>query len=105
MEQFPGEQKEEAPVRNLKTHPVDTIRAIAEVEGPEWFAQQEDTVEQGIYSALQRLNEGKPSVIYGRYGMNRWHVKQDGAVVFSESHAASPDHLARVRELGFDIIS
>ena len=48
MEQFPGEQKE-ALIRNLKEQPADTIRAIAEVEGPAWFAAQ-DATEKGISS-------------------------------------------------------
>jgi hypothetical protein len=113
MEQIPGEQKEEAPIRNLKTNPADTIRAMAEVEGPEWFGQQpgikkgvsgDGEYETSLSNALERLEQEKTSTIYGRHGINRWQIKKDGTVVFSESHAASPDHLAKARDLGFEIV-
>jgi hypothetical protein len=112
MEQFPGEQKEEAPVRNLKTNAADTIRAMAEVEGPEWFGQQ-DGIQKGVSSdgeyetslpnALERLDEGKSSVVYGKLGFNRWYVEKDGGIAFSESHS-DPDHIAGARKHGFEIV-
>lgn len=105
------EQKEEAPVRNLKTNPADTIRAMAEVEGPEWFGQQ-DGIQKGVSSdgeyetslpnALERLDQGKSSIVYGKFGLNRWYIEKDGSVSFSESHSDA-NHTEKAREFGFHI--
>ncbi len=114
MEQFPGEQKEQVPVMNLKTNPEATIRAMAEVEGPEWFSVQ-DAMEKGVSSegeyatslpnAIERLDTGAVSMVYGKGGVNRWYVGADGGVSFSESHAESPEYIERARERGFVIAS
>ena len=104
MEQFPGEQKEQSSERNIRTHTQETIEAIALVEGPSWVAEQE-TSEQSFTKALQQLTDGKSAIIYGRGGINRWFVAADGSVTCSESHAQSPEHLARARELDFEITS
>lgn len=113
MEQLPDEQQEQIPVRNLLSNPADTIRAIAEVEGPTWFSTQDAiekrTVSEGEYEtslphALERLGNGKPSTVYGKGGVNRWYIEPDGSVSFSETHAESAQHLKKARELGFVIV-
>lgn len=116
MEQKPEfdsvEQKEQAE-RNLLSNPMDTIRAMAEVEGPAWFATQDD-VNRGVSSegeyanslsnALERLEAKRSSTVFGHGGLNRWFIKADGTVYFSESHAASLGHLRKAQELGFTIV-
>jgi hypothetical protein len=113
MEQFPAEQKEAAPIRNLKTHPMDTIRAIAEVEGPEWFKRQDEmkkgVSDEGAYemslpNALERLDEGKESIVYGAGGISRWKVRRDGTVVFLKSvKAMNGERADYAAKLGFEI--
>lgn len=113
MEQFSGERKEKDPDRNLRLYPMVTIEAIAEVEGPAWLEQQEriqkGTVSEGEYTtslsnALERAQQGKESIIYGKGGIDRWQVKKDGTVAFLESYAESLEHVAKARELGFEIV-
>ncbi len=113
MERIPTlETKEHLPPRNLRTYPEETIRAIAEIEGPGWMEIQQKIQEgkanpaqhpNSVPMALERLAQGERSVIYGAYGMNRWLIDTDGSVVFSKMHAASERSLAKARELGFEI--
>jgi hypothetical protein len=114
MEQLPIEQKEQMPARNLKTHPEETIKAMAEVEGPAWFqiqiAAQEGKLNASeraisIQQALENLEKGKRTTIYGAGGKNRWFVAPDGKVSFVGMNACSEQHLEKARELGFEIAS
>ena len=90
-----------------------TIEAMAQVEGPGWMRRQEaidqSSVSEGEWEnslprALERLEEGKDTTIYGRGGLNRWFVEADGSISFSEGHAESPEYVQRARELGFVIV-
>jgi hypothetical protein len=99
--------------RNLLTEPMTTIEAIAQVEGSVWLNEQEalnrETADAGQYTvslpnALERVQAGKPATINGRDGRNRWFVETDGSISFSETHAETPDHVAKARELGFEIV-
>jgi hypothetical protein len=112
MENAPQNQLEQ-PERNLKDEPMLTVEAMAAVEGPAWMAEQEamengavaDGVWQtGLSYALERVTAGRTAEIYGRGGINRWFVEGDGSVSFSESHAESPEHVQKARELGFPIV-
>jgi hypothetical protein len=110
------EQKESAPgPRNLLTNLEETVRAIAEVEGPSWVHMQESG-EQNVDAALEairyRMSVGPAEyddpnpiayTIYGSGGMNRWYVFLDGTVKFSRSHAQSEEHIARAEGFGFEI--
>lgn len=107
------EHHEERPTRNLRTDPIDTIQAIALIEGPGWMKLQLDVQEgranpanhsNSVQAALERLQAGERAVIYGAYGINRWMVHEDGSVSFSESHAGSQNATQKARDLGFDII-
>jgi hypothetical protein len=104
-------EKREQVTRNLLTEPRDTIRGMAEIEGPDWLEAQEavnrETTSPGEYvtslsNAIERAKVGDPATINGKSN-NRWLVDVDGSVSFSETHAESAEHVAKARELGFAI--
>lgn len=131
MEQSPDATIERSPERNLLKDPGETIRAMALIEGPAWLNQQTeaerkvfeehitepraimDTVPQTVIAALTRLRNMESDelaeephtvhTIYGTYGVNRYFVQSDGTVSFSAFHKASDEHLAKAKELGFEI--
>lgn len=133
MEQRPeNRERRERPRRNLLDDAVETVGAMAQVEGPQWMTEQdavqerldedrvsdpvavEEIAHNTLAGALAHVLEldtpdlaGDPHkvyTIYGRGGLNRWYVYSDGSVKFSESHAQSHEHIGTARQLGFEII-
>ena len=132
MERTP-ERKEAQWKMNLLADPEAVISAMARIEGPAWLELQdrlgqrladegivepaavEETAHDSVIAAMDHLRglgeidlQTPPHriyTVYGNGGVNRWFIYSDGTVKFSESHAQSPEHLAKAKELGFEIIS
>lgn len=105
-------EAEKIPPRNLLTNYRETLRAIAEIEGPAWLqdqATETTNTAREIFEHLRELDaetKQKASALfdlYGSGGRHRWIIRTDGTVEFSAHHAIDEEKINKARKLGFNI--
>jgi hypothetical protein len=79
--------------------------AFDAVEGAGFFERSAGPYSgyDSVRGALEREGRYNNCCIYGGDGFNRYFVRLDGTVVFSERHAHS-GHTAKAVEAGFDLL-
>lgn len=106
-EQWWTDNADNIPARNMRTHFEQTATAMADIEGLGW-ANNQLKEHESLSGALRYFEKHKeherlsPYQIYGNGGINRWFVKGDGTVTFSEGHALE-DTVEKVKRRGFII--
>ncbi len=103
-----SEIKRQAP-RNLLTHFEDTIAAMRDIEGENWWDFQQEQREIGqldgtVFGALEDLKAGavrrRGLLIAGEHNYNRYIVKRDGKVTIAVMN--NPQERERAHALGFE---
>ncbi len=92
MNQFTRPPSPEGIPRNLKSHPEETLAALARVEGESWKLEQKGWTSNNVDGAIAWLDDNEEEkyhssyIIYGTGGMNRYSVDPQGNVTFLKSH-------------------
>ena len=97
-----GAVESEQPYKmNLLTNRDVVIEALIAVEGRDWFDKHQPTWGvNSIDGALKMAQERRSGVIYGHGGFHRYIIRQDGRVLYSESHGKSD--AKKAKDLGFE---